>query len=60
MATTAEPESDDLGATPDIDWRGVDRAQIRRMLAMSPSERLEWLETFLASVADIRAWNEDR
>jgi hypothetical protein len=60
MATTQESEPYDLGPTPDIDWRGVDRAQIRRMLAMSPSERLAWLEAFLASVADIRAWNEDR
>jgi hypothetical protein len=42
----------------DIDENGVDRAQIRAMLALSPEERLLRLEGFIASVIEIRALNE--
>jgi hypothetical protein len=38
----------------DIDSNGVDRAQIRRQLALTPAERLLALESFLASVVRIR------
>jgi nucleotide-binding universal stress UspA family protein len=44
----------------EVDRRGVDRAQIRRMLELSPLERLRWLEEFLASVVEIRRLNEKR
>jgi hypothetical protein len=43
-----------------VDERGVDRLQIRRMLAMSPLERLQWLEQFMDSVTEIRRLNEKR
>ena len=43
-----------------IDRRGVDRTQIRRMLRLSPLERLRWLEEFVESVAKIRRLNEKR
>jgi hypothetical protein len=43
-----------------IDRRGVDRTQIRRMLRLSPLERLRWLEEFVESVTKIRRLNEKR
>ena len=43
-----------------IDRRGVDREQIRRMLQLSPLERLRWLEEFVESVVEIRRLNEKR
>src|SRR5262249_48952253 len=43
-----------------IDRLGVDRAQIRRMLELSPLERLRWLEEFMDSVMQIRRLNEKR
>ena len=46
-------------APPDIDERGVDRAQIRRMLALSPLERLRWLEEIMQAIAVIRELNEE-
>jgi hypothetical protein len=52
------PESDP--APPDIDDNGVDRAQIRAMLALSPMERLLRIEDFVASTLEIRKLNEDR
>jgi hypothetical protein len=42
----------------DIDENGVDRAQIRAMLALTPEERLRRLEGFIASVIEIRTLNE--
>ena len=44
----------------DVDEAGVDPAQIRRMLRMSPSDRLRWLEEFMTSVAEIRRLNAKR
>jgi hypothetical protein len=44
----------------DVDEAGVDRAQIRRMLRMSPADRLRWLEEFMTSVAEIRRLNAKR
>jgi hypothetical protein len=46
--------------TIDIDENGVDRAQIRAMLALSPEERLHKLEEFIAGVIEIRERNEGR
>jgi hypothetical protein len=51
---------DDVLAPPDIDANGVDRAQIRSMLALSPEERLRKLEAFINSVIGIRKLNEAR
>jgi hypothetical protein len=39
---------------PEIDANGVDRSQIRRMLRMTPSERLRFLEAALASMMEVR------
>ena len=48
----------DTPAAPEIDEAGVDRAQIRAMLALSPEERLRLVEEFLDSVAETREANE--
>ena len=50
----------DEPAAPDVDFRGVDRAQIRRMLALSPAERLEWLTSVVDDIVQIRRLNEKR
>jgi hypothetical protein len=44
-------------APPDIDENGVDRAQIRAMLTLTPLERLRRVEEFLDSVLEIRGLN---
>ena len=44
----------------DIDANGVDRAQIRAMLALTPEERLLRVEEFVESAALIRGLNEER
>lgn len=43
--------------SPDIDENGVDRAQIRAMLALTPEERLAKAEEFVDSVREIRDLN---
>ena len=40
---------------PEVDSNGVDRSQIRRMLALTPSERLRTLESALASIIQVRS-----
>jgi hypothetical protein len=52
--------SEQLVPEPDIDERGVDRVQIRRMLELSPLERLRWLQEFVESIVEIRRLNEKR
>lgn len=52
--------TDDAPAASDIDENGVDRAQIRAMLALSPEERLRKLQEFVAGIAEIRELNEGR
>jgi hypothetical protein len=47
-------------AVPDVDANGVDRAQIRAMLALTPEERLRRVEEFLAAALEIRALNAPR
>lgn len=42
------------------DEQGVDRSQIREMLALTPVERLRRLEAFIESTLVIRALNERR
>ena len=44
----------------DLDADGVDRAQIRAMLALTPEERLRRVEEFLTSAAEIRDLNDPR
>ena len=46
-------------APPDVDSNGVDRAQVRRMLALSPLERLRWLEGVVEDIVELRRLNED-
>lgn len=50
----------DSPAEPDIDENGVDRAQIRAMLELTPEERLRRVEQFVESVLEIRRLNEER
>ena len=55
--------SGDAHAEPppaDIDENGVDRAQIRAMLALTPEERLSAVEEFLDSALQIRELNGPR
>ena len=51
---------DEDARSPDIDENGVDRAQIRAMLALTPEERLRRVEGFVESVLEIRELNEAR
>jgi hypothetical protein len=58
---SADPGDDvPVPAEPDIDGNGVDRAQIRAMLALSPEERLRRVEGFIQSALEIRRLNEQR
>lgn len=50
----------DYPANIDIDENGVDRAQIRAMLELTPEERLLRVEEFVESVREIRELNEER
>lgn len=43
-----------------MDENGVDRAQIRAMLALTPEERLRRVEQFVESALEIRDLNEAR
>lgn len=49
-----EPSPTAARSKPDIDENGVDRAQIRAMLQLSPEERLRRVEAFVASAIEIR------
>jgi hypothetical protein len=40
---------------PEIDANGVDRSQIRRSLALTPAQRLQVLESALASMIKVRS-----
>jgi hypothetical protein len=57
---THPPDEDALPIEPDIDESGVDRAQIRAMLALTPEERLRRVEEFVESVLEIRELNAAR
>ena len=39
---------------PEVDANGVDLAQVRRMLALTPGERLRLLQSALASMMKVR------
>ena len=45
---------------PDVDENGVDGAQIREMLRLSPEERLRRVEDFVECVLEIREINGPR
>jgi hypothetical protein len=45
---------------PDIDENGVDRAQIRAMLQLTPEERLRRVEEFVECILEIRDLNAPR
>lgn len=53
-APPAEPEPE----PPDVDQAGVDRAQIRRMLALTPVERLRVCEEHRDALLAIRDAND--
>ncbi len=55
-----EPPQPLVPDAPDIDEDGVDRAQIRQMLRLSPEERLRWVEEYVNSVLEIREINGPR
>lgn len=54
----APPE--ETPAASDIDENGVDRAQIRAMLRLTPEERLRYVEEFVESALEIRELNAAR
>ncbi len=45
---------------PDVDGNGVDLAQIRAMLDLTPAERLLVIQNLVDSIAEIRALNGPR
>ena len=53
-----EPALDERPSTADAN--GVDRAQIREMLRLTPEQRLERIQDFVESVLAIRELNEAR
>ncbi len=60
-AMARHPSGEDTGPIrPDIDENGVDRAQIRAMLALTPEERLRRIEEFVDSALEIRELNAPR
>lgn len=59
METPAAAD-DGRPAEPDIDANGVDRAQIRAMLALSPEQRLRRVEEFVEAALAIRELNAPR
>jgi hypothetical protein len=56
-----EPLSaDQTPSPPDIDENGVDRAQIRAMLVLSPAARLRTVQEFVEAAEAIRERNAAR
>ena len=56
----SEPRRPLVPDAPDIDENGVDRAQIRAMLRLSPEGRLRQVEDFVESCLEIREINGSR
>ncbi|HEX3853437.1 MAG TPA: hypothetical protein VHW01_20875 [Polyangiaceae bacterium] len=54
---TADPAHE---LVPPCDDNGVDRAQIREMLRLTPEQRLARVQDFVESVFEIQALNEER
>ena len=59
MPQTPADASPETGR-PDVDENGVDRAQIREMLRLTPEERLRRVEAFVEAALEIRELNESR
>ena len=55
--STLPPGHDARPAAVDVDANGVDRAQIRAMLTLTPEERLRHVEEFLEAALEIRELN---
>jgi len=55
--TDAQTAAEVVPAEPDIDENGVDRAQIREMLALTPAERLLVIQNLADSITEIRRLN---
>ena len=53
MDVLADP--DPVPCEPDIDENGVDLAQIREMLDLTPTERLLVIQNLADSIAEIRS-----
>jgi hypothetical protein len=58
--TLSSPAPVSSPAAPDIDENGVDRAQIRAMLELTPEDRLLRVQEFVESILEIRELNEER
>ncbi len=54
------PDQDAAPREADIDDDGVDRAQIRAMLALTPEERLRRVEEFVEAALELRELNAPR
>jgi hypothetical protein len=54
------PNDDPAPREPDVDDNGVDRAQIRAMLALTPEARLRRVEEFVEAALEIRELNAAR
>jgi hypothetical protein len=52
------PEANPPGRFADFDQNGVDRQQIRHMLAKSPRERVRWLEDTWRAIERVRELND--
>jgi len=57
---TGPPGEETGPVEPDIDANGVDRAQIRAMLRLTPEERLRLVEEFVEATLEIRELNAPR
>lgn len=55
--TDAETAAEVVPVEADIDENGVDPAQIREMLALTPAERLLVIQNLADSIAEIRRLN---
>ena len=55
-----EPDERLVPVEPDLDDAGVDLAQIREMLDLTPAERLLVAQNLADSIAEIRALNGTR
>ena len=60
MRDGASPDEPSVGGGDLVDENGVDRAQIRQMLALAPIDRLRRMQEFVASILEIRELNEER
>jgi hypothetical protein len=56
----AEVAKTPVPCAPDLDQNGVDLAQIRQMLDLTPAERLRTITGFMSSLLTLRSRNEAR